>query len=373
MDDSDLYTDHRELACSEELEEWDFDERGARIPTYPQTWRKISDLMIPDAMGRSEWEQRSPALGLNEKSIQALEQHAASPMLLDVQRRLIFRRLRSTMLRQLISCCGAGSVDALFEILRAELKGGVPAPAPAWYVFSTVTMGPRKIGYSACSRQGCFMTESLSSTSAFKKCANCKVPWYCSEKCQASDWTRHKVVCNKAAESRKQLEQASAFIQKLSDASLTGALPASNSTDSLFGALKAPEVASRIAQRRADLKKEKLRESGASAPDPNSWCNPSAAASSSQRSFQVESVVIAQGLVARADLNGQRCIITGSFSNGRWPVRFVDSGEEKLIKDENIVGEDVHESDGSDDDHDDAWHTADDGDDDAHRGNCDVM
>ena len=166
---------------------------------------------------------------------------------------------------------------------------------------------------------------------------------------------------------------ASAFIQKLSDASLTGALPASNSTDSLFGALKAPEVASRIAQRRADLKKEKLRESSASAPDPNSWYNPSAAASSSQRSFQVESVVIAQGLVARADLNGQRCIITGSFSNGRWPVRFVDSGEEKLIKDENIVGEDVHESDGSDDDHDDAWHTADDGDDDAHRGNCDVM
>ena len=115
MDDSDLYTDHRELACSEELEEWDFDERGARIPTYPQTWRKISDLMIPDAMGRSEWEQRSPALGLNEKSIQALEQHAASPMLLDVQRRLIFRRLRSTMLRQLIKVAVAQAQLTLFS------------------------------------------------------------------------------------------------------------------------------------------------------------------------------------------------------------------------------------------------------------------
>jgi hypothetical protein len=65
-----------------------------------------------------------------------------------------------------------------------------------------------------------------------------------------------------------------------------------------------------------------------------------------QRSFQANSVVIARGLVARSDLNGKRCVITGSFSeaSGRWPVRFVDSGEEKYIKDENIVGEDAHES-----------------------------
>jgi hypothetical protein len=53
-----------------------------------------------------------------------------------------------------------------------------------------------------------------------------------------------------------------------------------------------------------------------------------------QRSFQANSVVIARGLVARSDLNGKRCVITGSFSeaSGRWPVRFDDSGEEKISK-----------------------------------------
>ena len=73
---------------------------------------------------------------------------------------------------------------------------------------------------------------------------------------------------------------------------------------------------------------------------------PSAAASSSQRQFQVKSITIAHGLVARADLNGKRCVIIGSFSEarGRWPVRFLDSGEETLIKESNIVGDDVEGS-----------------------------
>ena len=135
-----LYMDHRELATSEELEQWNFDECGACIPTFPNTWRRDLFLMIPDAMGRSEWEQRSPALSLNEKGIQALQQHAASPKLLDVQRRIMFDVLRQKMLVQLISCSGADSVEALCDILRAELKCGVSAPAPAWYVLSTVTL-----------------------------------------------------------------------------------------------------------------------------------------------------------------------------------------------------------------------------------------
>ncbi len=56
------------------------------------------------------------------------------------------------------------------------------------------------------------------------------------------------------------------------------------------------------------------------------------------RSFHTKSVAIARNLVSRTDLNGQRCVIIGSFSEakGRWPVRFVDSGEEMLIKEENF-------------------------------------
>ena len=199
MDETDVYMNHRELASAEELEDWDFDELGARVPTFPAAWKqeklKLADLMIPDAMGRSEWEQRSPALGLNEKSILALERHVANPDLLDVQRRRIFRYMRAKMLQQLIGCSGAGSVSDLCGILRSELQSRVPAPAPAWYVFSTITMGPRKVGYSACSNRNCLVTETA--TSAPFKCSKCGVSWFCSEQCQALDWVaRHKLVCN---------------------------------------------------------------------------------------------------------------------------------------------------------------------------------
>ena len=314
--------------------------------------------MIPDAMGRSKWEQRSPALGLNEKSILALEKHSANPNLLDVQRRRIFRYIREKMLQQLISCSGAGSISDLCEILRSELQCGAPSPAPAWYVFSTISMGPRKIGYSSCSHRGCLITESLT-RAPFKKCSKCKLSWYCSEKCQGLDWVaRHKVVCDEAAEFRKQCEFTGSIFQKLSDASLTGDLPTteSNSLGSLLASLNSPEVASRISQRRADLKKEKNRASGSEAPNPLSWYMTSSeiAASSSQRGFHLKSVAIARGLVSRTDLNGQRCVITGAFSeaSGRWPVRFVDCGEEKLIKEENLE-KDVCNFEGSDDDDDD--------------------
>jgi hypothetical protein len=67
------------------------DERGTSIPTIPAAWNrdkllKLSDshLVIADAMGRSEWENRS------EKSILSLEQYAATPLMLDVQQRRMF-------------------------------------------------------------------------------------------------------------------------------------------------------------------------------------------------------------------------------------------------------------------------------------------
>ena len=121
--------------------------------------------------------------------------------------------------------------------------------------------------------------------------------------------------------------------------------------------MNSPEVASRISLRRADLKKEKLRASGSEAPNPLSWYMTSSelAASSSQRGFHLKSVAIARGLVSRTDLNGQRCVIIGAFSeaSGRWPVRFVDSGEEKLIKEENLEKDVCNFEDSDDDDDDD--------------------
>jgi hypothetical protein len=120
MNAVDINMAHREVASPEELEEWDFHEREARIPTFPKSWNRDMFLMIPDAMGRSEWEQRSPSLGLNNDIIQDLEQHASNPLLLDVQRRILFQHLRHGMLQQLIDCSGAGSVHALSTITTGK-------------------------------------------------------------------------------------------------------------------------------------------------------------------------------------------------------------------------------------------------------------
>jgi hypothetical protein len=284
MDINSVYIEHRELATPEEVEQWNFNERGARIPTFPNSWRKDMFLEVPDAMGRIEWEKRSPALSLNEEEVQALQKHAANPKLLDVQRRIIFHVLREKMLVQLISCSGAGSVEELCEILRAELMCGVPAPAPDWYLFSSVTFGPRKIGYSACSRRGCLVTESLTGTK-FKKCGNCRCAWYCSEQCQASDWeARHKVVCGEASQGRKQVMKMSDFFRKLSDASFTEDLPAKKE----FG-LDPSELAARMTQNQADLKRKSPKDgsetSSATELTSDSWHAPIVLGSQLQRNL----------------------------------------------------------------------------------------
>jgi len=116
------------------------------------------------------------------------------------------------------------------------------------------------------------ITESVT-RAPFKKCAQCKVSWYCSDKCQGSDLVaRHKMVCVEAAEFRKTCEFAGAFFQKLSDTSPTGDLPraGSNLFSSMMASLIAPEVVSCTSQRRSDLKKEKRRGPGTEAPDPSS-------------------------------------------------------------------------------------------------------
>jgi hypothetical protein len=350
MDNDSMYMNHPELASAEELEDWDFDERSGRIPTFPASWTPIIpnllSLAMPGAMGRSKWEKRSPALGLNEMNIRALEKHAENSALLGVQRRRIFDIIRSKMLQQLISCSGAGSVGDLCKILRAELTSGVPAPAPAWYVFSTITFGPRKVGYSCCCHRGCLVTESVTS-SPFKKCSQCRVSWYCSEKCQELDWlARHKVVCNDAAESRRKHRNVSAMLQKFCDFSLTGNAPFSRSRS-----MTSAEIAHSISQRKAHLKREKLRAAQSEAPNALLCYTSSLAVSFNKRSFRIHSIVVARGLVSRTDLNGKECKVVGCYSEAsdRWPVQFVHSGEEKLIKEKNLEQKLRDDRDGDDD------------------------
>ena len=53
-------------------------------------------------------------------------------------------------------------------------------------------------------------------------------------------------------------------------------------------------------------------------------------------------VYIACGLVSRPRLNGSICVVTGRFdaAKGRWPVRFLESNEEMLLREANIFLDD---------------------------------
>ncbi len=101
------------------------------------------------------------------------------------------------------------------------MESGVPSPVPEWYKYSTVTMGPRKIGYYHCCNTNCLHTEDFDTR--FQMCAQCQLAQYCSRECQNEDWkAKHKKVCKKAAERREQMSKMGKMFQKLSDMSLTG-------------------------------------------------------------------------------------------------------------------------------------------------------
>ena len=159
----------------------------------------------PEAQYRQEFESRPPALGATPALLEELRTHNAKLSAGGVQQRMLFQSLRDQMLRQLISCDGAKSMEDLVDILQREMESDIPAPVPDWYTFSTVTFGPRKIGYDRCSNWlgPCHRAETHDKPQ-FARCSKCKVAVYCSRECQAFDWkARHKKVCKHVAKERE--------------------------------------------------------------------------------------------------------------------------------------------------------------------------
>ena len=157
----------------EELEDFHLDPSDCAIPTLPpllKNWILMgaigddSDSFMhpaPEAEYREEFERRPPALGANPRLLQGLEAHYE--ILPPVQQRSMYRLVRSQMLRQLISCDGAATLPDLVGILRREMEAGTPSPVPEWYEFSTVRLGPRKIGYDGAATEGAFVPKAATS------------------------------------------------------------------------------------------------------------------------------------------------------------------------------------------------------------------
>lgn len=258
MDAEGLYFDHPELMTAEEKEDGDYVPGSSRVPDTPIWYNAWSFNRLgcgqPDAEYRSVFEQRKPALSLNESQLSSLEAHIKQLGFLPVQQRSLFRCLRGLMLRQLISCDGCKDVTDLVKVLRAELTSSTPAPVPDWYKYSTVTMGPRRIGYYSCDARDCCATETL--TNQFRRCGGCKLPNYCGTTCQKADWAaRHKRVCREAKKRRDVTCEAGSLLQMLSDVSLTGGDFGGSLRDILAG----HSTNERVKERRRHLKRERRR------------------------------------------------------------------------------------------------------------------
>jgi len=206
-----MYIGHPHLLTREEIEEGDYVDSGYDLPSKTPILRKwilfggYTDgkdqfgmpLMRPTP--EAQYREDSPAL------LEELITHNSKLPKGGVQQRMLFQSLRDQMLRQLISCDGAKSMDDLVDILQKEMESGIPAPVPEWYTFSTVTRGPRKIGYDRCSNWlgPCHRAETPDKPQ-FARCSKCKVAVYCSRECQAFDWkARHKKVCKHVAKERE--------------------------------------------------------------------------------------------------------------------------------------------------------------------------
>jgi hypothetical protein len=272
MNIEDLYDDREGLMTADELEDYHHEPSTETIPTYTPAMRDwlIRSLVLecpsPEAATRREFERRPPALGASKELLVESRMHAK--LLPPVQQRRLFSGLRSKLLRHLIPCSGASTTDQLLDILQAELDSGVPAPIPGWYKFSTVTMGPRKIGYDACSNRGCFQTETLEVS--FSRCARCKLPQYCSRECQTGDWkARHKHLCKEAMKQREQMKGVGKMMQAISDMSLTGQLD--SGTGGITAALQDHKTNAAVKERRKQLRAEKKRPIGkdSEGPDPD--------------------------------------------------------------------------------------------------------
>jgi len=210
MNEEDLYIGHDELLSFDEQEENNHCYGSLPFPDSPSWF--ITVLMdpcrTPDAEHRKAFEARSVALGFSRSRIAELVAFSEDPNLAPVQKRLLIKTLRSSMLRSLIPCPGASDLPSLASILLAEHDSGVPAPVPDWYTFSSVRFGPRQIGLRGCVADGCLNTEGMEKK--FQKCGGCSLAHYCGKDCQLRDWkARHKKVCKKGSVSRKQMEVVS--------------------------------------------------------------------------------------------------------------------------------------------------------------------
>eukprot|EP01083_Nonionella_stella_P060291 157515_1 len=187
------------------------------LPTLPKRVNDVLKLlssMLPETSTEIQFSARPVSLGLTPDDFDLLRKHCNHPLYVVEQRELVFRLLRRFMLFMLIPCSGCTDINDLIDKLEEDFYSGSPAKVPRWYwltVRSPAHDGKR-IGYNFCWNKGCQKTEDMNNT--FLCCSRCKVPAYCSKKCQVTDWkNRHRNKCDKEAMYRRQTNSRRVFVE----------------------------------------------------------------------------------------------------------------------------------------------------------------
>ena len=119
-----MYTLHEELLTAEEIEDVNHDPSTEEIPTLTpdlREWLLGMELMgrSPEASTRRKFEERPAALGVSPELLLELRSH--NLLLPPVQQRSLLSLVRSTMLRHLIPCSGARTLEEHVQILVSIL------------------------------------------------------------------------------------------------------------------------------------------------------------------------------------------------------------------------------------------------------------
>ena len=146
---------------------------------------------------------RSPSLGATQALLDECRRH--NEVITPVQQRELYNSLKSKMLRVLISCSGAKTINELLDILELELKSGI-----LLLLFPIGTNFPQSNGVPEK-----WTTINVAiGIASFARCARCKLAHYCCKECQVKDWKdRHRQVCQEGADFRDKVKGGASFLK----------------------------------------------------------------------------------------------------------------------------------------------------------------
>ena len=132
---------------------------------FPQL---LTGIPLADKDNIDVYLKRAPGLGLKVEQLDRFAEAAKDDARTEKE---LFDGMREMALRNFSDLDNVSSLDELLQVLRKEIESGKAPKLPAWFVPSSVSFGPRRLGYRGCDNRGCFRVETPEEE--FKRCGGC--------------------------------------------------------------------------------------------------------------------------------------------------------------------------------------------------------